>query len=278
MVDYIDGAIRSAAWQVVAGMGSFFVLSLLMEWVGGMLRRRATSIFGKAYDFLLMPGTMCRDAAHALGRLATGVKVTRHSLAGVPGVEGEVEPTHAEMRVGTFKSLIQDLVIATAPIVLGSLILVVVTLVAGGKAMLPDASGVVVDGKMPGVCAYYGALAAAMPGMLASMASVWKWTSPFSLLSLYLFFCLATEMRLSGKELKGCLRGIILFAVVLVVLNCIPGLGKLLTMGAVKLVPYVFKLHAILLFAVVLDLVFAILLGFLAKLLGRKPKPEVQAK
>ena len=267
MIEYLDAALVSALKQVVGGFGVFLVMALLLDWIGGKLQSVARSLFGKGYDFVLLPGTMCRSAGEALGCLVTGTKMRRSAIS-FDGRDHEID--RKQLPVGTPLAVVKRMVILGCPIFLGCCIILCVTLLAGSTGILPDTSGVVENGELPGVASYFTSLFAASVGMLGSMVFVWHWTSPFCLLCLYLFFTIATKMTISHRELLGILSGIIIFALALLLLNLIPGVGTLLTKCAVLVVPCVFVLHAILLFAVLLNLVFYILLKCLAKLFGRK--------
>ena len=169
-------------------------------------------------------------------------------------------------------AVVKRMVILGCPMFLGCCIILGVSLLAGSMGILPDPSGVVVDGELPGAVSYCTSLLAAAVGMLGSMVFVWHWTSPFCLLCLYLFFTIATRMTISHRELLGILSGIIIFALSLLLLNLIPGVGTLLTKCAVLVAPYVFVIHAILLFAVLLNIVFYMLLCFVARVVGRKKR------
>ena len=171
---------------------------------------------------------------------------------------------------GTPMAVVKRMVILGCPIFLGCCIILGVSLLAGSTGILPDSSGVVVDGQLPGVASYFSSLLMAAIGMLGSMVFVWHWTSPFCLLCLYLFFTIATRMTISHRELLGIMSGIIVFALALFLLNLIPGVGTLMTKGAVLVAPYVFVLHAILLFAVLLNIVFYMLLSVVARMFGKK--------
>lgn len=267
MIEYLDAALVSALKQVIGGFGAFLVLALLMDWVGGKLQTVARALFGRGYDFVLLPGTMCRNAGDALGCLITGTKISR-SLFSVNGRDYEVD--RKRLPVGTPLAVVKRMVILACPLCLGCCVILGVSLLAGSMGILPDSSGAVVDGRLPGVASYSMSLLVAAIGMLGSMLFVWHWTSPFCLLCLYLFFTIATRMTISHRELLGILSGVLIFALSLLLLNLIPGLGAVLTKCAVLVAPCVFVLHAILLFAVLLNLVFYVLLKCIAKVFGKR--------
>ena len=267
MIEFLDTALVSAIKQVIGGFGIFLVLALLMDWVGGKLQTVARSLFGRGYDFVLLPGTMCRNAGEAVGCMLTGTKMSRSAFS-VNGSDYEVD--RKRLPVGTPMAVVKRMVILGCPILLGCCIILGVALLAGSTGILPDSSGVVVDGELPGVVSYFTTMFTAAVGMLGSMVFVWHWTSPFCLLCLYLFFTIATRMTISHRELLGIMSGIIIFALALLLLNLIPGVGMLMTKLAVIVAPCVFVLHAILLFAVLLNVVFWLGLCMIARLFGKK--------
>ena len=267
MIAYLDAALVSALKQVIGGFGVFLVLALLMDWIGGKLQSAARSLFGRGYDYVLLPGTMCRNAGVALGCLVTGTKMSRSSFS----VDGrDVEVDRKRLPVGTPFAVVKRMVILACPLFLGCSLILGVSLLAGSMGILPDSSGVVVNGELPGVVSYFTTMLRAAIGMFTSMVFVWHWTSPFCLLCLYLFFTVATRMTISHHELLGIMSGIIIFALALLLLNLIPGVGTLMTKLAVFAAPCVFVLHAILLFAVLLNIVFYVLLCVLARMFGKK--------
>lgn len=79
-------------------------------------------------------------------------------------------------------------------------------------------------------------------------------------------------MTISHRELLGIMSGIIIFAIAFLLLNLIPGVGMLMTKLAALVAPHVFVLHAILLFAVCLNIVFYMILNFFSKMFGRKSR------
>lgn len=267
MIEYIDKALVAAFKQVIGGFGVFLVMAMLLDWIGAKLQSAARSLFGRGYDYVLLPGTMCRSAGEAFGCIITGTKM-RRSLISIDGRGHEID--RKWLPVGTPMAVVKRMVILACPICLGCIILLCVALLAGSTGILPDSSGVVVDGELPGIASYFTSLFKASLGMLASMVSVWRWTSPFCLLCLYLFFTVATKMTISHREMIGIMSGVFIFMFVFLGLNLIPGVGTLLIKCAVFVVPYVFVLHAILLFAVFLNIVFCLILKFFAKIFGRK--------
>ena len=269
MIEYLDKALVAALKQVIGGFGVFLVMALLLDWIGAKLQSVARSLFGKGYDLVRVPGSMCKGAGEALGCILTGTKMSRSQIS-IDGRGHEID--RKWLPVGTPLAVVKRMVILACPICLGCGILLCVALLAGSTGILPDSSGVVVEGELPGVASYFTSLFTASVGMLGKMVTVWHWTSPFCLLCLYLFFTIATRMTISHHELLGIMSGIVIFVLLLLVLNLIPGVGMLLTKCAVLVAPYIFVLHAILLFAVLLNIVFYMILKCLAKVFGKSRK------
>ena len=126
----------------------FLVLALLMDWIGGKLQAVARSLFGRGYDYVLLPGTMCRNAGEALGCLVTGTKMSRSAFS----VDGRnVEVDRKRLPVGTPLAVVKRMVILACPLFLGCSLILGVSLLAGSMGILPDSSGVVVNGELPGL-------------------------------------------------------------------------------------------------------------------------------
>lgn len=266
MIDYFDVAVVAALKQIFGGFGMFLVLALLLDWIGSKLQRTARSLFGRGYDFVMLPGTMCSNAGEAIGCMLTGTKMSR-SVFSLDGRDYEVD--RKRLPVGTPLAVIKRMIILTGPLWFGCALIIGVSFIAGGTGLLPDTSGLVEDGKLPGVVGYSTSLLSGAIGMLGSMVFVWHWTSPFCLLCLYLFFTIATKMSISHRELLGIMSGLIIFALILFGLNLIPGVGSAIFKLAVYLVPFVFLLHAILLFAFFLNVIFYLILSMVARVFGK---------
>ena len=69
LLQWIGGGIRKSG---VSRLGR----ALLLDWIGAKLLTVARSLFGKGYDFVLLPGTMCRGAGEALGCLIISTKMS----------------------------------------------------------------------------------------------------------------------------------------------------------------------------------------------------------
>ncbi len=269
MLERLDVALVSAVKQTVCGFGIFLLLAVMLDWIGDRLEIVARAIFGKGYDFVLLPGTMCRAAGEALGCIITGTKMSRSSFSAGSG-RRRFEIDRQRLPVGTPIAVMKRMVILTGPIWFGCAVMVAVSFLAAGMGLLPDKDALLADGRLPGLMSYTTSLVGAALGMLKTMVSVWHWTSPFCILCLYLYFAIATKMVISRHELLGIFSGIIVVALLLFALNLVPGCGALLARVATAFAPYVFILHTILLFVFFLNIIFYVVLKLVAKLFGRK--------
>ena len=77
MIACLDKALVAAIKQVIGGFGVFLVMALLLDWIGTNLQSVTRSLLGKVYDFVLLPGTMCKRAGEAFGCILTGTKMSR---------------------------------------------------------------------------------------------------------------------------------------------------------------------------------------------------------
>ena len=146
MIEYLDVAVVAALKQIIGGFGMFLALALLLDWIGERLQRLARSLFGRGYDFVMLPGTMCRNAGEAIGCMLTGTKMSR-SLFSLDGRDYEVD--RKRLPVGTPMAVVKRMVILTGPIWFGCALIICVAFLAGGTGLLPDTAGLVEDGNLP---------------------------------------------------------------------------------------------------------------------------------
>ena len=121
---------------------------------------------------------------------------------------------------------------------------------AGGNLMyFPEGSPVVSWG-------YASALFSAAWTMLCRAVAVWRWHSPWLALYIYAVFCIASEITLSGPDLKGMWKGAAAIVVTLFLLNLVPWIGGWINVGVVFVKPYLFLSQIVLAFVLFVDLAF----------------------
>ena len=75
---------------------------------------------------------------------------------------------------------------------------------------------------------------------------------------LYLVFCVASEIGLSGIDIQHMWRGAVVIVLMFIVLNLIPPVGRCVSVGIFVVMPWIFKCHVLMLAALVLDLALCI--------------------
>ena len=105
--------------------------------------------------------------------------------------------------------------------------------------------------------------------MLRNAICVWNWRSPWIALYLYAVFCIASEITLSGPDLKGMWKGCAAIVVVFLGINPLPYVGGWLNAGIVWCKPYLFLVQVVLAFVLLMDAAFFGVAFLLTRLIKR---------
>lgn len=264
MLDYLDTAIVNAFKQILGGFGLVFLLAFLMWMVSQKRRGKGSGFFGRSYYYFVAPGVMFHELGHAIGCWLTLTKVVEFAPF---RVQGETLGYVRYVKSGRFQA-VREFVIATGPVWLGCLVIFLLGLLMDGTKFLPVYGEVFADAD-PGFMGYLSGVFSAATGMFVSFVANWNWTSPFYWLLLYLMFCITSEITLSPPDLAGMWRGFfpILFFVILV--NLIPGVNHIAIKMSDVLAPVTFLIHSILLFVLMIDVIFYMMLKVVFKLLRK---------
>ena len=84
---------------------------------------------------------------------------------------------------------------------------------------------------------------------------------------LYLVFCVASEIGLSGIDIQHMWRGAVVIVLMFIVLNLIPPVGRCVSVGIFAVMPWIFKCHVLMLAALVLNLALCIGLRLATRLI-----------
>ena len=95
--------------------------------------------------------------------------------------------------------------------------------------------------------------------MVWNTIRVWRWRSTLNIVYLYLVFCIASEMTLSWEDICGAWMGFVALVVLFVLLNVMPWLGRRVGLLAWNAAPFLFKVHVMMAFVLLGDLVFVVL-------------------
>ena len=117
-------------------LGVPFGLALLLQWIGGGIRKSGVSRLGNAYWYLVSPGVACHETGHALGCLLTFCRITKFVPFRI-GEDGTLGYVMHESKSG-WKGAVSNLVIATGPIWFGCIVIVALTKLFTGTAMVAN--------------------------------------------------------------------------------------------------------------------------------------------
>jgi len=272
MIEYLESGFSSALWQMMSGVLSFVFVAYVLHVVGTKLKVCLEALFGKAYRIVVIPGEFFRNVGVSLACMLTGVKMRRHVITN-DATGSYTSITHSRIEAGTPTGFIRNLIILTAPIWFGSIVMALIALVAGGAGLIPDVKGVMPSEEI-GFVSYITAVFAEALSMLLSFVCVWHWTSPFCLFCMMCFVSIATEITIDTGGLWAIKTGLFGIFVALILLNSIPGVSTAITSIGRTIRPVIFGLQATLLFVVMFDFVAVLIFGGINRAVHRKNKKK----
>ena len=272
VLHYITTAVARTGAQLLVVLGVMFALAVVLWFVSQGIRGIVSSRIGMVYYYLVAPGVVCHETGHALGCILTGTKIAEF-VPFKPSSDGTLGYVSHELPDGgSFFGNIAQFVISTGPVWFGSAVILCLCLscLVGGTGLLPDVQSYFPEGTPPVTWDYVSNVFLAAFQMLCNAVCVWNWRSPWIALYLYAVFCIASEITLSGPDLKGMWKGCVAIVVVLFGVNLLPYVGGWLNMGIVWAKPYLFLVQVVLAFVLLLDAIFFAVVFVLSRLIGRR--------
>ena len=256
LTQYLTAAVARTGAQLLVVFGVVFALAVALWFVSQGIRRCAASRLGMAYYWIVAPGVVCHETGHALGCLLTGTRI--HEFVPFrPSSDGTLGYVSHELPDGgSFFGNIAGFVIATGPVWFGTAIIALLSCLVSGAGLLPDVEMYFPEGSPVVSWGYASALFSAAWTMLCRAVAVWRWHSPWLALYIYAVFCIASEITLSGPDLKGMWKGAAAIVVTLFLLNLVPWIGGWINVGVVFVKPYLFLSQIVLAFVLFVDLAF----------------------
>lgn len=252
MMPYLTDVFGRFSLQVVQLFGIPFALAVVLQYVGGRIRSVGVGTLGDAYWYFVAPGVACHETGHAVGCLLTGRKIAKF----VPFCRrGDGTLGYVQYQVkGDFFRPLAEFLIASGPVWFGCVVFVVLTKLFSGVVPSIRFADYFAADELPGLMAYGAGLLSSAIAFLGDVANVEVWGWGFAIW-LYLSFCIASEIGLSSVDLKTMWRGAISILVALAVMNCIPPLGRCISMAIYVALPYLFKFHVIMAVALVANVI-----------------------
>lgn len=264
MLDYLDAAIVNAVRQGLGGFGVIFVLAFLMWTMSQRRRGMGGGWLGNIYYYIVAPGVMFHELGHAIGCWLTLTPIRRLSLfwpkGDCLGYVAYAMPVNARF------AAIRIFIISTGPVWLGCTVLSLVGWIMAGTDFWPSYSSTF-SGTPPGLVEYGRAVAFSAIHMLTTVICVWKWSSPFYFILLYLMFCITSEITLSPTDLAGMWRGIFILVIFIILLNLVPGVNWVAIKDSELLAPVLFVVHSAMFFVLLIDVLFYILFKLIRKII-----------
>lgn len=259
MLDYCCGLVARTLWQLWNLFGVVFLLAWLLQLLSERIRSHGFSRFGDVYWYFVAPGVACHESGHALGCLMTGVQIGKFvPFCRKDGLLGYVRHEAPSGWFGPIASFI----IATGPIWFGSAaILLLTSLFADGVPELSWRANFETS-ALPGLVEYGLGVMGAAVGFIFALFGEAHWGIGF-IIWLYLSFCIASEIGLSVIDMKHIRPGLVRIVCVAFALNIIPSIGRGISVGIYAMMPCLFKVHVLMLVALVINLAIYIVFNVL---------------
>ena len=248
---YLTDVTCRLGWQLFQLLGIACLLAFLLQWSGNRLRSCGFSFMGKWYWYFVAPGVACHEAGHAIGCLVTGTRLVK-MVPFKPEEDGTLGFVAHERRSGVLGGW-ANFLIATGPLWLGGLAIAMLSVLFAGDIPIASYGAYFAADAIPGVAGYVCGLAEAVVDafllLLDADSLGWRF-----ILWLYLSFCIASEIGLSKVDALHMKQGFLHLLLLLALLNLVPFIGCGVTKCIYCILPYIFILHAMMLFSLAINL------------------------
>lgn len=248
---YMTSAFGRTLWQFAALFAVPCVLAVALQWVGGRIRQNGVEWLGSAYWYLVSPGVACHEAGHAVGCLLTGCRIVKF----VPFTrkdDSKLGYVQYSRKTG-LRGDIAAFIIASGPIWFGCIVIALLTRLFGGVVHVARYNEFFANSAVPGIWEYSCGMVCAVFGLMSALLRDGTWGWGFAVW-LYIVFCVASEIGLSGIDIQHMWRGAAVIALMLFVLNLIPPVGRCVSAWIFVVMPWLFKCHVLMLSSLVLNL------------------------
>jgi len=267
VTEYVGAAIANAFRQTLGGFGVIYALAFALWCVSRKRRGIGAGVLGRAYWYVVAPGVAFHEISHAIGCWLTFTRVHKIVLFEIrDGHLGYI--THSQP-TGRILGPIKNFIIATGPVWMGCLVVVLFGMFLSGSGFLPDYA-TTFGNATPGIIEYSIAVVVSALSMFVSVICVWNWTSLYYLIALYLFFCITSEIVLSDVDISHTWKGLLFIVVFVFVFNLLPGIN----VYALRLSDWaahgIFVIHSALVFVLMVDVAFHLLFKVISKFILRR--------
>ena len=203
MIAYLLASLATAIGQLFELFGITFALAWALYHVSMGMRRLGAERLGLGYFFAVAPGVACHETGHALGCLLTGKKIVEF-VPFRPQVEGD-GVTLGYVRHASSPSILSragEFVVATGPVWFGGIVVLCIVRLLVGAAPFESLAG---SNQTPTSFFHYlGSVMEAASSLASRAFALWHWHGVFDVVLVYLLVCVASEITLSGPDLREC--------------------------------------------------------------------------
>ena len=264
MLEHFDISISNAFRQTLGGFGVIYILAFLLWLVSRKRRNYGAGVMGRAYCHLVAPGVAFHEISHAIGCWLTLTRVQTIVLFEIK--DGHLGYVVHNQPSGRILGPIKNFIIATGPVWMGCLAVVLFGCFLSGSGFLPVYEQTF-GSTTPGIVEYALGVVMAALGMFVSIVCVWNWTSPLYLIALYLFFCITSEIVLSDVDISQTWKGLLFMVAFIFLFNLLPGINVYASRLSDWASNGVFVIHSSLVFVLMVDVVFLMLFKMLGGVL-----------
>ena len=267
MTEQIGLSLANAFRQTLGGFGVIYMLAFALWCVSRKRRSYGAGILGRGYCYLVAPGVAFHELSHAIGCWLTLTRV--HKIVLFEIKDGHLGYITHSAPSGKVLGPVKNFIIATGPVWMGCLVVVIFGRFLAGAGFLPDYNSTF-EGVTPGIVEYALSVVLAALEMFLSVICVWKWTSPLYLVALYLFFCITSEIVLSDVDISQTWKGLLFIVIFIFAFNLIPSVN----VYAIRLSDWaaqgLFVIHSALVFVLMVDIAFYLLFKLISRTLLRR--------
>ena len=256
IMQYIVGVIGRTWWQLSQLFAVPIVLAMALQWVGGQIRRCGAGWLGDTYWYIVSPGVACHETGHAVGCLISGCKI-HEFVPFTRRYDDKLGYVTHERKRGLWGG-VASFIISSGPVWFGCLMIALLSRCFGGVVRMARYGDFFANDAMPNVAEYVCGLVNAASRLLTTLFVDGTWGWGFALW-FYLVFCIASEIGLSKVDLQHMWRGMAMIALAFLGFNLIPVVGKWVSAGMFVALPWFFKLHVLMLAALVLNVALLLL-------------------
>lgn len=267
MLEHFDNSIINAFRQTLGGFGVIYGLAFLLWLVSIKRRNYGAGIMGRAYCYLVAPGVAFHEISHAIGCWLTLTRVQKIVLFEIK--DGHLGYVVHNQPSGRILGPVKNFIIATGPVWMGCLAVVLFGCFLSGSGFLPVYEQTF-EGTTPGIVEYAIGVVVAAFGMFVSIVSVWNWTSPLYLIALYLFFCITSEIVLSDVDISQTWKGLLFIIAFIFLFNLLPGVNVYASRLSDWASNGVFVIHSSLVFVLMVDVAFLLLFKMLGGIFRKR--------